>query len=133
MIDCSEKRNGWLNLELKSLNDTVIKAYQKQINSLLKPRTLFDHLNDCFLQIPRCAPCPAGYSCANITQPPVPCSAGFYSLQGAASCTECEPGQACTDPAQSPKHCPSGTYSQKVKFCFCCWSINNNNNNTIIE
>ena len=71
------------------------------------------------LQIPRCAPCPAGYSCGNITQPPVPCSAGYYSLQGDASCTECEAGQACTDPAQSPKHCPSGTYSQKVCLCHC--------------
>lgn len=66
------------------------------------------------LQIPRCAPCPAGYSCANVTQPPVPCLAGYYSLQGDASCTECEAGQACTDPAQAPKHCSIGTYSQKV-------------------
>ena len=68
-------------------------------------------------QIPRCAPCPAGYSCGNITQPPVPCPSGFYSLQGDASCTECEAGQACTDPAQAPKHCTSGTYSLKV----CTW------------
>lgn len=65
-------------------------------------------------QIPRCAPCPAGYSCGNVTQPPVPCLPGYYSLQGDASCTECEAGQACTDPAQAPKHCPSGTYSKKV-------------------
>ena len=67
------------------------------------------------LQIPRCVPCPAGYSCGNVTQPPVPCASGFFSLQGNASCTECEAGQACTDPAQAPKHCPYGTYSLRVR------------------
>lgn len=71
-------------------------------------------LSGCTSQIPRCAPCPAGYSCTNVTQPPVPCMPGYYSLQGNALCTECEAGQACTDPAQAPKHCPVGTYSQKV-------------------
>ena len=71
-------------------------------------------LSGCTSQIPRCAPCPAGYSCTNVTQPPVPCMPGYYSLKGNALCTECEAGQACTDPAQAPKHCPVGTYSQKV-------------------
>ena len=85
-------------------------------------------------QLPRCAPCPAGYSCGNITQPPVPCISGYYSLQGDSSCTECEAGQACTDPAQSPKHCPSGTYSEKVGlrlYCNCfldSYSYLNNHN-----
>ena len=70
------------------------------------------------LQVPRCVPCPAGYSCGNVTQPPVPCASGFFSLQGNAFCTECEAGQACTDPAQAPKHCPYGTYSLRVRKTF---------------
>lgn len=76
------------------------------------PIAIFVH--SFIFQIPRCAPCPAGYSCGNVTQPPVPCNAGYYSLQGDASCTECEAGQACTDPGQAPKDCSIGTYSQKV-------------------
>lgn len=66
------------------------------------------------VKIPRCAPCPAGYKCENASQPPVPCHAGSFSLEGETGCTLCDPGQACTDPGQAPRNCSEGTYSGQV-------------------
>ncbi len=66
--------------------------------------------------------CPAGYSCASTTAPPVLCSAGFYSSSQSIACLTCPAGSSCASPEfsfdlsphilrLSPQPCPDGFYS----------------------
>ena len=65
-------------------------------------------------QTPKCVSCPAGYECINVTQPPVPCESGSYSIEGNSSCSVCSPGEACPNPTTLPINCSLGTYSTSV-------------------
>ena len=62
--------------------------------------------------IPRCNPCPVGFSCADPTQPPQPCPSGYYqNVQSQTSCIICPAGSACPIASAAPYTCPVNTGS----------------------
>lgn len=76
-------------------------------------------------QASSCTICPAGFQCADGTQPPVACPAFQYSIAGATFCspcpigavcssgiiTWCNPGEICLPTVNTVKTpCPAGFY-----------------------
>ncbi|ETO67181.1 hypothetical protein F444_15794 [Phytophthora nicotianae P1976] len=58
-----------------------------------------------------CRTCPAGHSCVDVSQSPVLCQLGSYSMEGDPVCHACPAGSYCPDPSSAALSCATGTYS----------------------
>ena len=61
-----------------------------------------------------CVPCPAGLACPSGSDPSlnVPCSLGYYSVEGDTLCIACLAGSACPNTTLAEiESCQHGTFS----------------------
>lgn len=73
------------------------------------------YYNDYNVNAIYCNMCPAGYTCAQTDEHPVPCPEGFYTDRGATTCIRCPLGHYCavkgtTKVTMLTQKCPAGTF-----------------------
>lgn len=69
-----------------------------------------------------CAPCPPRFLCANsgISNPAVPCIAGFYCTGGdRIPNLRCPLGSECPEGSSAPRACSAGTYADELGLASC--------------